>query len=1312
MAKKNQVFIDVVVDDKGTTKRVAVNAKKLGIELENAGVGAGKAAKGTDDLSKRSDNLNRNLRGTAKMSSNATKNFSKMQQGTGGLVGAYATLAAQVFAVSAAFQFLQSASELRNLIAGQEALGSITGVAYKTITNGIIQATDAQLKYGEAARAAAIGTAAGLTSGQLTDLSTAAKNVSFALGRDLTDSFNRLIRGVTKAEPELLDELGIILRLEPATQKYAQAIGKTVGELNAFERTQAVANEVLEQTTRKFGKIEAMMDPNAAALSQFAKSFDELINKFKIGLIDNLRPILLFLSENTKALGAALALVALPIVKAIIPSMKDWQKSSRDTAKLNRRMSNSYKTQLREQADELQSFIKTQADAEKQATRIAKQRVEGKGTKPTAGLSYLMGEGEAGAGRQRQAARKILDNALADLENHREVQRGALQGWNKKEVQDLEKSYRARDAMTKAHSKKTIFSFEFIKQGWKGMTLSMKATWASTMQFISTTAAVAAGVISMAFNAIAIGGMLVVLFQAAKAIYRHFVPLSDEMKKQQKHVEELKNKYGTLTEEILRLQDVMKNAFLAPDFAPAIGNMMQSIDVKGVIDQINYASSHPRDLKNDKSIYSETVKNLAATVKFLAATDPMFKTLQDNLVKNKRLTEDETKAIIQRSNELINTAKIIESLPERYNAAATALRNLLKSSETQTPLSAFVSAQDTLVSGLEEQGRTTTENTEKLRLEYEEQKKLMMLNAHRAKAEQDLRKKMGGKHGFEIALKQLQDSPIYKDLGKLMGAEQLNSLVDRMETSGEISRELRVEIMKQTKILVRAKRLEGEMLVTQNKRKDAIIEATKLQSQGLTIDGKILNLETQRVKAQDKVVQAELNHKAALHSLNETAREGDKDAIFAASQKVIMFEKEVELQKLLRDLALEKINLTEEDLQKQKELLQVLNAQQKAQQLSNRLKITEDLVSKLGGGTQATATESRRLRLQRLQQDVIAAAFAGQQAAEAYTKEYRRRIKELMETGNYKLNEAKAQAREETDADEGVALETAKTNIMSAGAALTAEENIGQQLISNNQKRLEELQIRADTNYFNQEEIIYNEMLLSMGEKRHHLSEAELWIIKEQAKEQHALNQIIELKQGLANSIANNMASAFQSIVDGSMSAKQAFGQMAIAIIRDLTAMIIKMMVMRALMAAFGGSFGGPAPAWGGGGMSQAPTVGIGGAMPAKRGGIFKPVTSYATGGIARGREAGYPAILHGTEAVVPLPNNKNIPVEFLGGQGSQQNNVTVNVNVDNAGNSEESVIGSASGAENLGRQISAAVQQELQNQKRSGGILNPYGVA
>ena len=144
-----------------------------------------------------------------------------MQGGMTGMVGVYAEIASRVFALTAAFQFLKDASDVTNLIAGQEAMGQVTGVAYKTMTADLKAATDGQLAYADAAKAAAIGTAAGLSAGQLEEIGKAAKNASNALGRDLKDSFDRLVRGITKAEPELLDELGIILRLETAKKNYA-----------------------------------------------------------------------------------------------------------------------------------------------------------------------------------------------------------------------------------------------------------------------------------------------------------------------------------------------------------------------------------------------------------------------------------------------------------------------------------------------------------------------------------------------------------------------------------------------------------------------------------------------------------------------------------------------------------------------------------------------------------------------------------------------------------------------------------------------------------------------------------------------------------------------------------------------------------------------------------------------------------------------------------------------------------------------------------------------------------------------------------
>ena len=88
--------------------------------------------------------------------------------------------------------------------------------------------------------------------------------------------------------------------------------------------------------------------------------------------------------------------------------------------------------------------------------------------------------------------------------------------------------------------------------------------------------------------------------------------------------------------------------------------------------------------------------------------------------------------------------------------------------------------------------------------------------------------------------------------------------------------------------------------------------------------------------------------------------------------------------------------------------------------------------------------------------------------------------------------------------------------------------------------------------------------------------------------------------------------------------------------------------------------------------------------------------------------------MLHGNEAVVPLPDGKSIPVSMQGmpGAGASQNNVTVNVSIDNEGNAQSSTSADSDQASNLGNLVAVAVQKELQNQKRSGGILSPHGVA
>ena len=304
MAKKRTVFVDVVVDDKGTTKKLAIDSKRLSDGLEKG--------------QKNTKSFDRNLRGVIQTSQAGGRNFAALAQGiTNGIVPAYAAFAAQVFAIGAAFRFLQSAGDLSTLQKGQQAYASATGIGLRTLTGRIQEATNNQIAFTEAAQAAAIGTAAGLSANQLERLGGAAKDVSLLLGRDVTDSFNRLVRGVTKAEPELLDELGIVLRLKDATEEYARALGKNANDLTTFERSQAVANNVLGQAEEKYGRIIDIVNPSVNDFNKFGKAFDDIVNSVRKGLNALLGPIAGFLAENP----FATLLVSAPLLNGIIKSM-------------------------------------------------------------------------------------------------------------------------------------------------------------------------------------------------------------------------------------------------------------------------------------------------------------------------------------------------------------------------------------------------------------------------------------------------------------------------------------------------------------------------------------------------------------------------------------------------------------------------------------------------------------------------------------------------------------------------------------------------------------------------------------------------------------------------------------------------------------------------------------------------------------------------------------------------------------------------------------------------------------------------------
>ena len=108
----NSLTFKINIDDGGTMTLVASKSKKAAEGLKNVD----RAAKGAKSSS---DNFSKTQKGVAGATSNTTKAFSKMTSGiVGGLVPVYATLAANVFAVSAAFGLFSRNDAITKLAQG------------------------------------------------------------------------------------------------------------------------------------------------------------------------------------------------------------------------------------------------------------------------------------------------------------------------------------------------------------------------------------------------------------------------------------------------------------------------------------------------------------------------------------------------------------------------------------------------------------------------------------------------------------------------------------------------------------------------------------------------------------------------------------------------------------------------------------------------------------------------------------------------------------------------------------------------------------------------------------------------------------------------------------------------------------------------------------------------------------------------------------------------------------------------------------------------------------------------------------------
>ena len=513
----NTINLKISVGDDGSLRIVGKEAEKTADKLDEV-TNASKRA------SKSQKTLDRNLKGTANMTSNGTKQFSKMAQGmTGGLVPAYAVLASNVFALSAAFNFLKRAADVQLLEESQVKFAQNSGVALQSITQRLRDASDGMLGFQEAGQAAAIGLAKGFSPSQLEALAKGARKASTALGRDFQDSFDRLVRGASKAEPELLDELGITLRLEEATQKYADAIGKNRDELNSYQRSQAVLIETQRQLNKNFGDFEGATNP----FIRLSKTFEDLIKQVTQFFLPLFTALADIINRSAIAAVAVFAAFALSIAKTIIPlegfteKIQEMRRASLKAFAVSRKELRAYVNDFKAAG---KAVIQTRGlgakGVQSSAARMVAQGSDSKTLQKAASGATLSGLDKANIA-------KALKSAEAQYAEHGKIVTGIFKG------RDIELVRSFSTSMDQMNTK-GISAFERIKTagvasakgiqvGFKAMRIAVTGSLLKIQQVAGKVAKGVQKVISIA-SGIGIG---VMIFEMGKQISENLFTIAD-----------------------------------------------------------------------------------------------------------------------------------------------------------------------------------------------------------------------------------------------------------------------------------------------------------------------------------------------------------------------------------------------------------------------------------------------------------------------------------------------------------------------------------------------------------------------------------------------------------------------------------------------------------------------------------------------------------------------------------------------------------------------------------------------------------------
>lgn len=117
------------------------------------------------------------------------------------------------------------------------------------------------------------------TAENLERLAYVSRRLALAMGRDATDGFQRLTNGIAKGEQQILEELGIMARMETTLRKWEIQTGKNSDALTQQQKILLFYNEVMAEAEAKVAALGAESTDAGTRLAQLSVQWENLLDK-------------------------------------------------------------------------------------------------------------------------------------------------------------------------------------------------------------------------------------------------------------------------------------------------------------------------------------------------------------------------------------------------------------------------------------------------------------------------------------------------------------------------------------------------------------------------------------------------------------------------------------------------------------------------------------------------------------------------------------------------------------------------------------------------------------------------------------------------------------------------------------------------------------------------------------------------------------------------------------------------------------------------------------------------------------------------